>query len=280
MDSISDLLMEKDSKKVIEQLRDAADPNNPFKYQKGVQNDIRSIEDEIEKLEIMKRNFERSYEDGPNKDRILAEFDRILAEKRSGEVQERRPRRRDEADVPETDTDAPTEPAVVAAPRQEVVVPDPIDAEMDDVEFEQAINNLRDPIRDSALVDTEGKAIVDEEGNPTFDLGFDKEELDKANDKVKGVTDKLVNDLIEDLNIPLQGVDGLLKDDGTPLDNLDTTEKRELRRAETMRRLAVRMALQDATNKIRINNLPEKEEQIEEIEEQGNQAVEELTDDA
>ena len=276
MDSISDLLMEKDSKKVIQQLRDAADPDNPFKYQKGVQNDIRNVEDEIEKLEIMKRNFERSYEDGPNKDRILAEFDRILAEKRSGESPERIPARRTED---EEQAQALQERLQAAAPRQEVVVPDPIDAEMDDVEFEQAINNLRDPIRESALVDTEGTAILDEEGNPTFDLGFDKEELDKANDKVKGVTDKLVNDLIEDLKIPLQGAELLVNEDGTPRDDLGTREKRELRRLQTNRRVAVRVALQNAVNKISIINLPEKEEQIEEIEEQGNQAVEDLTDD-
>ena len=225
----------------------------------------------------MKRNFERSYEDGPNKDRILAEFDRILAEKRSGESPERIPARRTED---EEQAQALQERLQAAAPRQEVVVPDPIDAEMDDVEFEQAINNLRDPIRESALVDTEGKAIVDEEGNPTFDLGFDKEELDKANEKVKGVTDKLVNDLIEDLKIPLQGAELLVNlEDGTPRTDLDKSDKRELRRLETNRRVAVRIALQNAVNKISIINLPEKEEQIEEIEEQGNQAVEDLTDD-
>jgi len=280
MDSISDLLMETGDdgpENVIRQLRMAADPNDPFKYQKGVQDDIRTVEQEIEKLEIMKKNFERSYPEGEGKDLILAEFDRILAEKRSGEVQERRPTRRDED---EDQAQALQERLQAAAPRQEVVVPDPIDAEMDDVEFEQAINNLRDPIKNSALVDTEGKAIVDEEGNPTFDLGFDKEELDKANEKVKGVTDKLVNDLIEDLKIPLQGAELLVNpEDGTPRTDLDKSDQRELRRLETNRRVAVRIALQNAVNKISIINLPEKEEQIEEIEEQGNQAVEDLTDD-
>ena len=199
-----------------------------------------------------------------------------VSQSRSGESPERIPARRTED---EEQAQALQERLQAAAPRQEVVVPDPIDAEMDDVEFEQAINNLRDPIRESALVDTEGTAILDEEGNPTFDLGFDKEELDKANDKVKGVTDKLVNDLIEDLKIPLQGAELLVNEDGTPRDDLGTREKRELRRLQTNRRVAVRVALQNAVNKISIINLPEKEEQIEEIEEQGNQAVEDLTDD-
>jgi transcriptional regulator with XRE-family HTH domain len=273
LDSVADLL-EQDSKSVISQLRRAADPNDSFKYQKGVQQDIRSVEDEIEKLENMKANFARSYPDGADKERILAAFDDIIGNKRSGEAPELRPQRRDPAEV---DADTPEAVQPVAAPRREVVVPDPIDAEMDDVEFEQAINNLRDPIRDSALVDTEGKAIVDEAGTPTFDLGFDKEEFDKANKKVKGVTDKLVNDLIEDLNIPLQGVDELLEEDGTLRPDLDKDEMKDIRSARASRRVAVKKALQNAANKIKINNLPD-EEQIEEIVEQGNQAVEDLTD--
>ena len=285
MDSISDLMKKKKAKPVIDQLRRAADPNDPFKYQKGVQEDIRTVEQEIEKLENMKKNFERSYEDGPEKDLILAEFDKILAEKRSGDSPERTPARRTDD---QEDAERIEERLQAAAPRQEVVVPDPIDAEMDDVEFEQAINNLRDPIKNSALVDTEGKAIVDEEGNPTFDLGFDKEELDKANDKVKGVTDKLVNDLIEDLKIPLKGLkrgefeytDEDVKEFAeTPLEGLNKSEIAVLKRAQANRRTTVRVALQNAVNKISIINLPEKEEQIEEIEEQGNQAVEDLTDD-
>jgi pyruvate dehydrogenase complex dehydrogenase (E1) component len=118
---------------------------------------------------------------------------------------------------------------------------------------------------------------VDEAGTPTFDLGFDKEEFDKANKKVKGVTDKLVNDLIEDLNIPLQGVDELLEEDGTLRPDLDKDEMKDIRSARASRRVAVKKALQNAANKIKINNLPD-EEQIEEIVEQGNQAVEDLTD--
>ena len=35
-----------------------------------------------------------------------------------------------------------------AAATQEVAIPDPIDGEMDDPEFEQAIIDLRDPIRE------------------------------------------------------------------------------------------------------------------------------------